>query len=159
MDAVGFARAVEIGYEMVRDELLAKIRDAANVAHERTSPRKRQSGKLFRARTGTRSVTENQKIIRSVVRGVGGYLPACVSQMTTSQARRHQRRMDQQRTASRSGISRGRRNNLDAGREAARAALANAGLTPSDIDLVIVATSTPDYTFRPRQRKSRRCWG
>ncbi len=30
---------------------------------------------------------------------------------------------------------------------AARAALADAGLTAADIDLVIVATSTPDYTF------------
>jgi 3-oxoacyl-[acyl-carrier-protein] synthase-3 len=30
---------------------------------------------------------------------------------------------------------------------AARAALDNAGCTPDDIDLVIVATSTPDYTF------------
>src|SRR5579872_849648 len=30
---------------------------------------------------------------------------------------------------------------------AAEAALANAGLTGADIDLVIVATSTPDYTF------------
>ena len=34
MDAIGFARAVEIGYEMVRNELLAKIRDAATIAHE-----------------------------------------------------------------------------------------------------------------------------
>ncbi len=33
------------------------------------------------------------------------------------------------------------------GEKAARAALASAGLTPADIDLVIVATSTPDYTF------------
>ena len=31
--------------------------------------------------------------------------------------------------------------------EAARAALKAAGLAPSDIDLIIVATSTPDYTF------------
>jgi len=34
MDAIGFARAVEIGYEMVRNELLAKIRDTATIAHE-----------------------------------------------------------------------------------------------------------------------------
>jgi glycerol-3-phosphate acyltransferase PlsX len=47
MDAVGFARAVEIGYEMVRDELLAKIRDAANVAHERdVATASAQSGEL-----------------------------------------------------------------------------------------------------------------
>ena len=30
---------------------------------------------------------------------------------------------------------------------AAEAALANAGLKPADIDLIIVATSSPDYTF------------
>jgi len=33
------------------------------------------------------------------------------------------------------------------GADAARAALSNAGLTPDDIDLVLVATSTPDNTF------------
>jgi 3-oxoacyl-[acyl-carrier-protein] synthase-3 len=33
------------------------------------------------------------------------------------------------------------------GERAARAALADAGLEPEDIDLVIVGTSTPDYTF------------
>ncbi|MBP1843550.1 3-oxoacyl-[acyl-carrier-protein] synthase-3 [Rhizobium petrolearium] len=33
------------------------------------------------------------------------------------------------------------------GAQAARAALDNAGLTPDDIDLVLVATSTPDNTF------------
>jgi len=31
--------------------------------------------------------------------------------------------------------------------EAARRALDNAGLTPDDIDLIVVATTTPDYTF------------
>jgi 3-oxoacyl-[acyl-carrier-protein] synthase-3 len=33
------------------------------------------------------------------------------------------------------------------GEKAARAALADAGLGPEDIDLIIVGTSTPDYTF------------
>ncbi|MEO1985776.1 MAG: beta-ketoacyl-ACP synthase III [Martelella sp.] len=33
------------------------------------------------------------------------------------------------------------------GEAAARAALANAGLNPDDIDLIVVATSTPDNTF------------
>ena len=33
------------------------------------------------------------------------------------------------------------------GEAAARAALANAGLTPADIDLIVLATSTPDNTF------------
>jgi 3-oxoacyl-[acyl-carrier-protein] synthase-3 len=33
------------------------------------------------------------------------------------------------------------------GEAAARAALSNAGLTPDDIDLIVVATSTPDNTF------------
>jgi len=33
------------------------------------------------------------------------------------------------------------------GEAAARSALANAGMTPDDIDLIVVATSTPDNTF------------
>lgn len=33
------------------------------------------------------------------------------------------------------------------GEAAARAALANAGLTPGDIDLIVLATSTPNNTF------------
>lgn len=35
----------------------------------------------------------------------------------------------------------------DLGAEAARAALDDAGLTPDDIDLIVVATATPDRTF------------
>jgi 3-oxoacyl-[acyl-carrier-protein] synthase-3 len=35
----------------------------------------------------------------------------------------------------------------DLGTEAARKALKNAGLTPNDIDLIVVATATPDQTF------------
>lgn len=35
----------------------------------------------------------------------------------------------------------------DLGEAAARAALASAGLTPADLDMIILATSTPDHTF------------
>jgi 3-oxoacyl-[acyl-carrier-protein] synthase-3 len=94
-------------------------------------------------------VTENQKIIRSVVRGVGGYLPACVvtnddlsKRVDTSDEWIQQRTGIKERHIAADGET-----TSMLGEKAARAALANAGLTPSDIDLVIVATSTPDYTF------------
>ena len=94
-------------------------------------------------------MTENQKIIRSVVRGVGGYLPACVvtnddlsKRVDTSDEWIQQRTGIKERHIAADGET-----TSMLGEKAARAALANAGLTPSDIDLVIVATSTPDYTF------------
>jgi 3-oxoacyl-[acyl-carrier-protein] synthase III len=34
--------------------------------------------------------------------------------------------------------------------DAARAAMAAAGVTGADIDLIVLATATPDQTFRPR---------
>ena len=44
------------------------------------------------------------------------------------------------------------------GEKAARARQ-QTGVTPSDIDLVIVAHPPPTTPSLPRQRKSRRCWG
>ncbi|MEZ5829095.1 MAG: beta-ketoacyl-ACP synthase III [Hyphomicrobiales bacterium] len=87
--------------------------------------------------------------IRSVVRGVGGYLPARV--VTNDELAGLVETSDDWITA-RTGI-RERRIIADGeltstmGAVAARAALADAGLEPDDIDLIILATSTPDQTF------------
>lgn len=87
--------------------------------------------------------------IRAVVRGVGHYLPERVVENAEFEAT-----LDTSDAwiRSRSGIE---RRHLAAEGEttsqlaikAAEAALADAGLTPEDIDAVIVGTSTPDFTF------------
>ena len=87
--------------------------------------------------------------IRSVVKGVGGYLPARV--VTNDELAKLVDTSDEWITA-RTGI---RERHIIADGEltstmgviAAKAALANAGLKPDDIDLIILATSTPDQTF------------
>jgi len=89
------------------------------------------------------------KRIRSVVRGVGSYLP-----------RRKLTNQDLERLVDTSHDWIVQRTGIEArhiaeedettsvlGIKAAEAALADAGLRADDIDLVICATSTPDYTF------------
>lgn len=88
-------------------------------------------------------------IIRPVIRGTGHYLPQRVvpnaefaSTLDTSD----------DWIVSRSGIERRHfaaegEFTSDLATHAARAALDNAGMDASEIDAVIVATSTPDYTF------------
>jgi len=94
-------------------------------------------------------VSGDLRRLRAVVKGVGSALPKrCVtnkeleSTVDTSDEWIVQRTGIQQRyiagddeTTSSLGIAAG------------RAALEKAGLTPDDIDLVVCATSTPDYTF------------
>jgi 3-oxoacyl-[acyl-carrier-protein] synthase III len=88
-------------------------------------------------------------IVRSVIRGVGGYLPARV--VTNDDLTKIVDTSDEWITA-RTGI---RERHIVAdgeltstmGSAAARAALTNARLEPEDIDLIILATSTPDQTF------------
>ncbi|HXL69062.1 MAG TPA: beta-ketoacyl-ACP synthase III [Xanthobacteraceae bacterium] len=88
-------------------------------------------------------------ITRSVIRGVGAYLPARImtnddlSQLVDT---------DNQWIVQRTGIRERRiaaKDELtsDLGLKAARAALANAKMNASDIDLIVLATSTPDQTF------------
>lgn len=88
-------------------------------------------------------------VIRSLVTGVGSYLPETIvtnadlsAMVDTSDAwiqertgirQRHRARPDQPTS--------------DLAVEAARAALAQAGKQPQDVDLIIVATTTPDMTF------------
>ena len=89
------------------------------------------------------------KSFRSVVRGVGSALPERVvsnaelaAKVETSDEWIQQRTGIKQRYIAGEGET-----TSTLGARAARAALESAGLKPDDIDLVIVATSTPDYTF------------
>jgi len=86
---------------------------------------------------------------RAVVRGVGACLPERVvtnadlaALMDTSDEWIVQRTGIKERHIAAEGET-----TSMLGEKAARAALAHAGLDPADIDLIIVGTSTPDYTF------------
>jgi len=87
--------------------------------------------------------------VRSVVVGVGHYLPERIvtnyeleSKIDTTDSWIVQRTGIKQRH-----IAADDERTSTLGIKAAQAALADAGLTAADIDLVIVATSTPDYVF------------
>jgi len=87
--------------------------------------------------------------LRAVVKGVGGYLP---DRIVTNQDLAQIVDTSDEWITARTGI-RERRIAADGeltsamGLAAARAALADAGLEPGDIDLIVLATSTPDQTF------------
>lgn len=88
-------------------------------------------------------------MIRAVVRGFGAALPKQV--VTNADLEKRVETSDEwivQRTGIRQRYIAGEgETTASLGADAARAALANAGLTVDDIDLIIVATSTPDNTF------------
>jgi 3-oxoacyl-[acyl-carrier-protein] synthase-3 len=88
-------------------------------------------------------------MIRSVVRGIGSALPRRIMKNTdfegvveTSDEWIVQRTGIRQRH-----IASDDETTASLGEAAARAALADAGLTTDDIDLIVLATSTPDNTF------------
>lgn len=88
-------------------------------------------------------------VLRAVVRGVGHFLPARV--VPNSEFEKTLDTNDEWIRA-RTGIERRHfaaedERTSDLAVHAATAALADAGMTASDIDTVIVATSTPDLTF------------
>ncbi len=94
-------------------------------------------------------MTTEHPLLRSVVLGVGSYLPA--KTLTNDDLARMVDTSDDwifQRTGikERHIAAPGETTSM-LGEKAARAALENAGLTPDDIDLIIVGTSTPDWTF------------
>jgi 3-oxoacyl-[acyl-carrier-protein] synthase-3 len=87
--------------------------------------------------------------IRSVVRGVGGYLPARVlsnvdlaKRVNTSDEWIVQRTGIRERHIAADGEK-----TSDLGLAAAKAALKHAGIQADEIDLIVLATSTPDQTF------------
>lgn len=86
---------------------------------------------------------------RSVIIGTGSYLPQTVlsnedlaARLDTSDAWIQERTGIKRRHIAAKGEF-----TSDLGTAAARSALAAAGLTPDDIDLIVVATATPDQTF------------
>lgn len=87
--------------------------------------------------------------VRSVVLGAGGYLPDKIltnddlaRMVDTSDAWIQQRTGIRQRHIAADGEL-----TSDLAVNAARAALADAGLAPADIDMIVMATATPDNTF------------
>ncbi len=88
-------------------------------------------------------------VYRSVVRGVGSYLPART--LTNAELAKQVDTSDEwivQRTGIRERhIAAEGEKTSDLAVAAAKAALANAGMTAADIDLIVLATSTPDLTF------------
>ncbi|MCL6283009.1 ketoacyl-ACP synthase III [Ruegeria sp. 2012CJ41-6] len=86
---------------------------------------------------------------RAVVKGIGHYLPERIVPNAEFEATLD---TSDEWIRARSGIERRHfaaegENTSDLATAAARAALDDAGLTPDDIDAIIVATSTPDLTF------------
>jgi 3-oxoacyl-[acyl-carrier-protein] synthase III len=89
------------------------------------------------------------KRTRSIVRGIGSYLPR---RKLTNQDLEKLVETSHEWIVQRTGIEARHIADDDEttsvlGIKAAEAALADAGMTANDIDLVICATSTPDYTF------------
>ncbi|WP_416877916.1 beta-ketoacyl-ACP synthase III [Litorimonas sp.] len=86
---------------------------------------------------------------RAVLKGIGGYLPDHVLKnadldeaLETSDEWIRERTGIQQRHIAAEGQT-----TSDLGYQAALKALEDAGIGASDLDLIVVATSTPDYTF------------
>lgn len=88
-------------------------------------------------------------VIRSAVTGVGSYLP---EQVVTNDELSKTVDTSDEWIIERTGIrqrhkARDDEPTSDLATEAARRALADAGRTPADVDMIIVATTTPDMTF------------
>lgn len=86
---------------------------------------------------------------RSVVRGAGGYLPP--RKVSNADLAKNMNTTDEWITE-RTGMKQrhlldGEQNTSDLAAEAAKIALENAGFNANDIDLIVVATVTPDHPF------------
>jgi 3-oxoacyl-[acyl-carrier-protein] synthase III len=94
-------------------------------------------------------VTRERQSLYSVVLGVGGHLPAtCVSNDELAERVETSDEWIRQRTGiTQRYIATPDETTSVLATAAARKALAAADRSPRDVDLVVVATSTPDYTF------------
>jgi len=94
-------------------------------------------------------LTSGPTKLRSVIRGIGSYLPA--NKVSNADLEKMVDTSDDwivQRTGIRNRhIAAEGETTSQLATHAAKEALAHAGLTAQDIDLVVVATSSPDYTF------------
>ena len=138
-DAEGFAAAIDLGYGIVRDELLAKI-TAALGRHRREADKA-----IARIRRRSRRVM----VRRSVVLGCGSYLP---NQVLTNADLALKVDTSDEWIVQRTGIHERRiaapgELTSQMATRAARAALAHAHVEAQSIDLIVLATSTPDNTF------------
>jgi 3-oxoacyl-[acyl-carrier-protein] synthase-3 len=95
------------------------------------------------------TLTSGPTKLRSVIRGIGSYLPA--NKVSNADLEKMVDTSDDwivQRTGIRNRhIAAEGETTSQLATHAAKEALAHAGLTAQDIDLVVVATSSPDYTF------------
>ena len=73
-DAESYAGAIEVGYDMVRQELLAQIREMIGQTNEARGPPAVANALNSPSSRGTPDCMIAPKL-RSVVRGVGAYLP------------------------------------------------------------------------------------
>ena len=88
-------------------------------------------------------------MIKSVVKGIGSYLPERIlSNAELSETVETSDEWIRERTGiGQRHIASDEECTSDLGLAAAQAALADAGMSANDIDLIVVASTTPDYTF------------
>jgi 3-oxoacyl-[acyl-carrier-protein] synthase-3 len=88
-------------------------------------------------------------MIKSVVKGIGSYLPERIlSNAELSETVETSDEWIRERTGiGQRHIASDEECTSDLGLAAAQAALADAGMSADDIDLIVVASTTPDYTF------------
>ena len=145
-DAEGYAGAIEVGYDMVRQELLGKIRDMIAQASEAPRPPRRRSREPHALRTA-------HDRHRIPFLSCAASAPACRERVVTNDELATMVDTTDEWIVQRTGIKQryiageGETTSTlgDPGRRGARSP-ARAS-TADDIDLIIVATSTPDYTF------------
>ena len=131
-DAEGISAAIDLAYDMAKFDVQRRIEE--DMARFQAAPSRSERGSGMK---------------RSVVVGIGASLPERATtnadleaRMDTSDEWIRQRTGIEQRYIAAEGQT-----TADLGEAAACAALEDAGLAVADIDMIVLATSTPDHTF------------